>query len=121
MALRVGDAVPHFEATTVDGRRVRYRDIWQRQPLVVISAPADESGRRYAQLAATREPDVSAHDARLVITHDLIPGLPQPGALVADQWGELAFVADDLVPPDELIAWLRHVRQKCPECEGESR
>jgi hypothetical protein len=28
--------VPHFDVTTVDGRRVRYQEIWQRRNLVLL-------------------------------------------------------------------------------------
>ena len=118
MALHAGDAVPHFDVTTVDGRQVRYREIWQRYALIAVSLPASTSAAQHMALAETI-PD----QTRLVITHDVIPGLPQPGALVADQWGEIAFVSAEgkLPPPAELLEWLEHVRMKCPECEGETR
>lgn len=123
MALQRGGALPHFEVTTTGGARVRYADIWQRQPLVLVSTPADDAGTKYVSRVAAREPDVSARDARLVTTHDAIAGLPQPAALVADEWGEIAFISHggDLPDPEELVDWLDHVRHQCPECPAAIR
>ena len=60
------------------------------------------------------------------MTRDTVPGLPAPAALVADRWGEIAYVAtaptlDGLPAPSTLFDWLDYVVQRCPECEGEAR
>ena len=58
------------------------------------------------------------------MTQDGVPGIPSPGVIVADRWGEVAYVVAtsavaDLPPPQELIDWLAYVQTQCPECEGE--
>jgi hypothetical protein len=115
--------MPHFTVTTVDGQTVDYaKDVWQRKNIVLIAVPVasgdDEVATRYAPLAA--------EDTRLVVTSAPVPGLAAPAVLVADQWGEVAQSAtassvQELPGPDELLSWLEHVRQRCPECEGEAR
>jgi hypothetical protein len=50
----------------------------------------------------------------------------RPGVLIADRWGEVVFSdeAPDvgaLPTSQELLDWLTFVRNRCPECEGESR
>lgn len=52
-------------------------------------------------------------------------GIPVPGVLVADQWGELHLVQDAgaahrFPAPAEVIEWLRYLAIQCPECEGEA-
>jgi hypothetical protein len=49
-----------------------------------------------------------------------------PAVVVADQWGEVAHVAaasrpEGLPDPDALLDWIRFLRIRCPECEGEAR
>ena len=34
--------IAHFDVTTVDGERVRYRDLWQRRILVLVAGRPDE-------------------------------------------------------------------------------
>ena len=67
-----------------------------------------------------------ALDARCVVTAEVVPGLPYPGAVVADRWGEIIFAArangdDEPADPGELVDWLQFVASQCPECEGEAR
>ena len=86
----------------------------------------DTSGEAYVALLAARAGVLQEGDARLVITADPIPGMPAPGVLVADQWGEIYLVegadrAAQLPPPDDLADWLRYVQMQCPECQGEIR
>ncbi|MGH9374390.1 MAG: hypothetical protein ACRD15_22970, partial [Vicinamibacterales bacterium] len=123
-----GDAVPHFEATALDGTSIRYRDVWQRKNLLLVALPAGQAAafESYVSLLESRRADLSAHEAVCVITRDPIPGVPPPAVVVADRWGEAALVASgqiaaDLPAADELVEWLHSVQIRCPECEGESR
>jgi hypothetical protein len=60
------------------------------------------------------------------MTRDDVPGLRAPGALVADRWGEIVYVApiaEAAGSPTvaELLEWLEYVQHRCPECEGEAK
>jgi hypothetical protein len=121
-----GDRVPHFAVTDVHGRPIAYRDIWQHRNLVLIALPSTPSGppddAAYARALDGRFED----DTVGVITRNDIAGLPPPGALVADKWGEIFAVwtgaaVSDLPSAQELADWVAHVRHACPECEGETR
>ena len=110
-ALKPGDLVPHFFVRAIDGREVRYADIWQRQQLLLVCMGPGGS----------EDPPLRAPDTAIVITHDHVRGVPRPGVLIADRWGEIHHVADDIPDSAELLSWLRYVQQRCPECEGEAR
>jgi hypothetical protein len=125
--LRTGDQLPHFSVTALDGRRVDYAKIWQQQILVLVCVPAVESATSavVSEFAAGMQAAIQP-DAACVITRDRVDGVPSPGAVVADRWGEVAHVASSAHPgelPDaqDLIDWVEHVRNRCPECEGEAR
>ena len=115
--------MPHFNVTNFDGEPVNYAtDVWQRKNVVLMAVPAGtdrrELSKRYAPLGS--------EDTRLVITSEPVAGITPPAVVVADQWGEIAHSAAaakvaELPAPDELLSWLEHVRQRCPECEGEAR
>jgi hypothetical protein len=125
--LGVHDLLPHFTVSTVEGRRIVYGSLWQRKSLLLVCVPGRSPAAeayRHALAAAFR--DEAFGDAECVITADVIPGLTPPGAVVADRWREIFFVAtetsvDQLPRVEELIDWVRHVRMHCPECEGEAR
>jgi len=125
--LRKGELVPHFNVVTVAGEHFDYSDIWQRKNLVLLSLPREESvgGANYlSRLTAQMSAFTGSHAC--VMTQDNIPGLPSPGVLVADRWGEIHHLAhgdrvEDLSSPDELVEWLRYVQSQCPECEGEAK
>jgi hypothetical protein len=126
-ALQPGDRVPHFVVRDVEGREVAYADLWQRRNLLLI-APGDDRADHARVISdfGPHLPEIAEHEATMVITRDPIPGLPGPAVLVADRWGEVQFVAAGEVgrgAPDaaDLVEWLRFVRQRCPECEGEAR
>ena len=128
--LQIHHQVPHFEVTTTSGERVRYATIWQHRPLALVCLPdrnqgVGASGADDAYLASVAALGASA-DAAVVVTRDPIDGLTAPAALVADQWGEIFFLSsassvEQLPPAAELDEWLRWVRMKCPECEGEAK
>ncbi len=117
-----GGSVPFFGITTVEGAAVRYRDLWQLRNLLLVVIPPDHpSSADYRSALNACLPELIAHDTVLLITSDSIPGMPTPGALVADRWGEIYFVTPTLPPPSELLEWVRYVQYQCPECQGEAR
>ena len=121
--LQPRESVPHFEVAGTDGQPVRYASIWQRKNLVLVRLPEPMTGdaEEYAAQLTARLPEITVQDAECVITRDEVPGMPAPGALVADRWGEVHFVQAGRPPVAELIEWLQYLQVKCPECEGESR
>ena len=126
--LAQGDLVPHVELQTFAGGRFRYSDIWQQRNLVLVALPGGQSAsaERYASDLAARVGEFAEQQTDCVITREQVPGLPAPGVLVADRWGEIVHVsaagdAADLTPAQELLDWIVHVQSRCPECEGEAR
>jgi hypothetical protein len=116
--------VPHFNVTTVDGRRVRYEEIWQRRNLVlVIVGPHDrDSGAQYASQLKARGEDFEREQATVVVTADAVSGLPAPAVVVADRWGEILYLdtgagqASRFPDVDELLSWVHFAQIQCPEC-----
>ena len=128
MTIRVHDLMPMFTvAKGTEGTLFRYNDIWQRKNLLLVSLPDDDSSAAaYAKSLSLVAPSLAAHDATLIVTTTPIDGVPSPGVVVADRWGEVYYVegadrASELPAPDELMEWLRYVRNECPECQGETR
>ena len=124
--LQSGDAVPHFDVITVDGPGIRYAAIWQRRNLVLVTLGSSEADGGYAAAVADNADEFARRTGECVITHDDIAGLPAPGVLVADRWGEVVYAVtgsavSDLPSPQQLIEWLEYVEHRCPECEGEAR
>ena len=124
-ALRPGDQVPHFDVRDAGGTRVSYGSIWQRKHLVLAVLPAGTAARYASELTQAIQSD-SGGDVEVVVTSDEVDGVERPGVLVADRWGEVMFAAGGdrvsaLPAPGEIADWVRYVRVKCPECEGESR
>jgi hypothetical protein len=120
-----GDLVPHFDVLTASGRRFSYRDIWQRQHLLLVALTGDADASYLEELTA-REEEVRARGAALVATNEAIPGVPAPAALVADRWGEIVYLAAaarvrELPSSAQLLEWLDYLEHRCPECEGEAR
>jgi hypothetical protein len=122
-----GDIVGHFDVLTTGGGRFSYSAIWQRKNLVLITLAAtatnDES---YLRELKRHETEFSERDSICIVTREDLPGLPAPGALVADQWGEIVYVVavidvNDLPTPQELLEWVEYVASRCPECEGEAK
>jgi hypothetical protein len=122
-----GDQVRHFDVGGVDGARVQYAAIWQRRNLLLVSLPdaAALDAAAYVSALAGRAADIDAYDVCVVITTDAIDGVPRPGVVVADRWGEIKFTTGaasvaELPSADELVEWVRFVQCACPECEGEA-
>ena len=128
MTIRAHDLMPMFTAANRgDGTPVEYRDIWQRKNLVLVTLPDDDpTASSYATSLRITQPELTSEDTRLIVTSSRIDGIPAPGVVVADRWGEVYYVASatrasGLPGPDELIEWIRYVRNECPECQGEAR
>jgi hypothetical protein len=126
--LHTGDLVPHLTVTTLSGERFDYSDIWQRKNLVLVLLPHSGSAAttKFVDQLTAQMSELTADDSACVITRDSVSGVPSPGIVVADRWGEIRHLAggktvDDLPGPDDVIEWLRYVQHQCPECEGESR
>lgn len=125
--LQPHDLVPHFEVTDIRGERVRYSSIWQRKNLVLVTLPDPDSwSQDYADRLMTGVPGPNDDDTAWIVTRDRVAGLPHPGVVVADRWGEVVHVAQpsevqDLPAPDEIAESVRYLQHRCPECEGEAK
>src|SRR3712207_4999959 len=114
--LQRGDSIPHFEARTVRGELFSYSTIWQRRNVVLVTLPAEESEalRSYVSRVMARQPEFSAIDSECVVTRDRVSGVPSPGVVVADRWGEVVHLAsasqvEELTSPEELLDWLDYL------------
>jgi hypothetical protein len=127
MTIHVHDLMPMFTAAAADGTLVRYEDIWQRQNLLLVSLPSDDpTSSSYATSLGVLGPSLAAYETVLLIVTTRIDGVPSPGVVVADRWGEVCHLqqadrASALPRPEELTDWVRFVRNECPECQGETR
>jgi len=119
-ALRIGDAFPHVALTRIDGEAIAYRDIWQHRNLLLVVLPA-HGEEEYARNVERHHPALRANDTAVVLTRDAIPGVPSPGVVAADRWGEIFLVSGTLLPPAELIEWMRYAQMQCSQCWGDSR
>jgi len=123
-----GSAVPHFEVKTPGGVTFRYPAIWQRRSLVLVTlaAAGSEAEEVYLGRLDALRTEFDRVDTEVVVTRDRVRGVPAPGAIVADRWGEVVHVAAapgaaELPSPEDLLDWSRYVQVRCPECEGEAR
>ena len=128
MSLSVRDLMPMFSVNdSIDGARVDYQTLWQRKNLLLVSLPpADPTSERYLESLAAQAAVLRAQDTAFIVTTDMVPGIPRPGVVVADRWGEIYHVAEAsdaaaLPGTDDLLEWLQYVRSECPECQGETR
>jgi hypothetical protein len=126
--LRAGDQVPHVTVRSADGTSISYGDLWQQKNLLLVLIADLGSPGSEAYLARLRASmtDLTAHDTACIVTGDRVAGVPTPGVLIADRWGEIWYVhkadSDTALPaPDALVDWLRYVQIQCPECQGEAR
>ena len=114
--LQRGDSVPHFTVRTVDGDVFEYSSIWQRKNLLLVVLPQapDDDGPLVSGLRA-RATELRALATECVVTRDDIAGLPAPGLLIADRWGEIVHVASASTPtPEELLGWLEYRSESMP-------
>jgi hypothetical protein len=67
--------VPHFDVTTLDGRRVRYEEIWQRRNLVLVIVPPHEreAAARYALELQAHRDELEQAETTVVVTADAVP------------------------------------------------
>ncbi|HEX2311892.1 MAG TPA: hypothetical protein VHH91_14365 [Vicinamibacterales bacterium] len=123
--LQPHDQVPHFVVTDVGGRTVTYAAIWQHAHLVLVSLGNAEAPDERLHLYVDKIRAWAADDLACVVTRDAVPGLPSPGAIVADRWGEIVHVTRveprSLPSAENLGEWVAYLRIQCPECEGEAR
>ena len=124
--LQRGEAVPHFQVTTTGGDAVNYVEIWQRRNLILVTLPRVDTPMtaRYISDVKPRRPDFAQHGAALVMTRDLVVGVPAPGVLIADRWGEIVHIVcgrGPLPSASDLVDWMEYAQRRCPECEGESK
>jgi hypothetical protein len=111
---------------TLAGDVFSYSTIWQHRNLVLVTISESASDTDYVASLFARREDFEQLESVCVITRDRVSGVATPGALVADRWGEIAYVAaaphvTELPTASELIEWLDYVERRCPECEGEAR
>lgn len=123
LMLQRGDAVPLFTVRTNEGQTLTYASLWQQRNLVLITLAEEPSDDQAKRIAGTAKKDP---DTEWVVTRDAIEGVPHPGVLVADRWGEIVHIAstsadDGQANVDDLLEWLHFTRMRCPECEGEAR
>jgi hypothetical protein len=124
--LQPHDQVPHFVVTDLDGGTVTYAAIWQHAHLIIVSLGNAEAPDERLHLYVDKIRAWAADDLACVITRDAVPGLPSPGAIVADRWGEIVHVtpageSPGLPSAESLAEWVAYLRMQCPECEGEAR
>lgn len=126
--LQRGELIPHFEVTTLNGDRINYGTVWQRRNLVLVTLPTADSdaSRKYVSALSDRISQFRAQNTACVMTREQILGVPHPGAVVADKWGEIIYVraaseVADLPPAEDLSDWIKYVETRCPECEGEAK
>jgi hypothetical protein len=119
--LQRGGLVPHFDVRSIDGETVTYSTIWQRRNLVLVML-GEGNGGEYASELRAHAADFAAHNTVCLITRDSVAGVPGPGVVVADRWGEIIHIAEgDLPAVSELLEWVDYVERRCPECEGETK
>jgi hypothetical protein len=101
--------------------------IWQRRNLLLVALPSegDVVDSTYVDDLLQQSALLTHHDTRLVLTRESVPGLPKPGLLVADRWGEIYFAVStahvsELPRPSTILTWVRAVDHECPECQGEA-
>src|SRR5690349_19325037 len=89
--LQRGDQVPHFEVTDLSGCVFHYSSIWQHRNLVLIALPGSNPDT-YTNDLVVRAPQFRDLNSVCVMTQSAVTGLPAPGALVADRWGEIVHI-----------------------------
>ena len=116
--LQRGDQVPRGDLTTLEGDAFSYRSIWQQKNLVLAAVPGGFRDADIVTGLAARADRFLALNTAVVVTSDPVPGLPVPGVLIADRWGEIVHVAAaahvaDLPAPDDLLEWIEYIGRRC--------
>jgi hypothetical protein len=117
--------LPHFDVRELNGRRVRYDELWQCRNLVLVlidSTRREEATRSASVLSAHRD-EFDDTEAAVVVTADSVQGLRAPCVVIADRWGEIMHIERPdpgnvwpFTNVDELLQWVRFARIQCPEC-----
>lgn len=91
---------------------------WDGRVLVVVPENGDAAASLQTDFPVLADPDGKVAQRC---------GLAGGGAMViADQWGEVFFVAEggegvhELPAAAEVVEWLRFMAIQCPECQGEA-
>src|SRR5688572_4412636 len=113
-ALEPHDLLPMFTvADLASGGTVDYRELWQRKTLLLVSVRADDtSSGKYVESLMAEASMLRENDTAIVVTREAVAGVPHPGVVVADRWGEIHYVtgadASGALPgAAELTEWLR--------------
>jgi hypothetical protein len=121
MTIRAHDLIPMFSVTSREGgTRVDYRDVGQKNNLVLVTLSKDDpAAKAYATSLVALETEMASEAARVIVTATSIEGIPSPGVVVADRWGEVYYVqaanrAAELPGSGELMEWIKYVRNECP-------
>ena len=77
MGITRGDQVPHFEVTTLDGRRFSYASIWQLKNIALLTLSEEQAERGVADLFA-RVVEFDALTSICLVTRDHIAGCRRP-------------------------------------------
>ena len=117
-ALRRRDQVPRDDVTTIDGGTFSYRSIWQQKNLVLVALSETSGAADYVAALAACAERFRGLNAACVITRDPVPGLPAPGVVVADRWGEIVHVVNaasvaELPEAADLVDWLEFIGRRC--------
>ncbi|MCC7042860.1 MAG: hypothetical protein IT183_03300 [Acidobacteria bacterium] len=110
--------VPHCRVRSVDGTEVDYRSIWQTRNLLLVCLDQTDGSRPFTTVAnelAVRQRELDTLESRLVVTRDVVVGVPRPGVVVADRWGDIYATIDtsSLKDADDLLEWVGFVQKKC--------
>ena len=122
-----GDLLPHLQLPCPDGSVWDYgATTWQRNNLLLLSLPSqtDVADVMYVDQLLKHAAVWMRSETTCVLTREPIDGMPTPGLLIADRWGEIYVVADapqvcELPGAAEVAEWLRFLEHQCPECQGE--
>ena len=115
--LAPGAQLPHLTLTSVTGDTIAYRDLWQRCNVAIVCTADAEVARPFVNATA----DFAERNAVCLVTRETHEVLPCPGIVIGDRWGEIVHVAREVPRVEDVLEWLDHLEQRCPECEGEAR
>ena len=146
--LAPGAGLPDLALPSAPGdNAVPLRPGGRLNPVVVaLHGGGCEECRAYLRDLAAVASDLREWDAHVVViardAEGVDPDLPYPvvvdaegafaartgisgaAVVIADQWGEVAHVAEageghDLPDAKEIVEWVRYLAIQCPECQGE--
>lgn len=117
------DRFPHVSVRCIDGSVFDYDDVWQQRHLLLVALAEEGADRledeaRYLADLSAHEDALQRYDTRMVVTREAIAGMPRPGVLVADRYGEIVTVstadgAASLPDAADLEDWARLIAHAC--------